>query len=210
MKNVSFPTCHTPPSLVRKKILPSLSDRSDQKAGRKGEYKPVRKHPSCPYSPLGRGLYRLWQVLFYLPSQQLSGSPSSKVTQHRSAWWNRYNTNNIWQDNDTLCVLGCSKAPHTYLSLLPWQPQSCSDKWAWSCRGPLFLLILSFNLCFFYKGGRVVRKRGQSRLAGIANVWVTSLKKKKSVYTQKNRFDKWVKRRSVSWPGHLMCPLGPR
>lgn len=122
--------------------------------------------------------YRLWQVLFYLPSQQLSGSPSSKVTQHRSAWWNRYNTNNIWQDNDTLYVLGCCKALRTYLSLLPWQPQSCSDKWAWSCRGPLFLLILSFDLCFFYKGGQVVRKRGQSRLAGIANVWVTSLKRK--------------------------------
>lgn len=50
--------------------------------------------------------WRLWQV-FYLPSKQLAGSILSKVTEHRSVWWNRYNMNNIWQDNDTLCVTWC-------------------------------------------------------------------------------------------------------
>lgn len=76
---------------------------------------PESQEEGCIWAPEGSSFLssqypchglRLWQV-FYLPSQQLSGHVLSKVIEHRGFSWNRFNMNNIWQDNDTLCVAWC-------------------------------------------------------------------------------------------------------
>lgn len=85
----------------------------------KGEYKYMEEYSSSPCNNTpGSGLGTLTGVVS-LPSEQLSGSMLFKVTECRSVWWNRYNMNNIWQDNDALCVARCCRlklSPH----ISPW------------------------------------------------------------------------------------------